>query len=61
MVENVPEKLLAILDLEAAEIMPVQVQQIKGEIGEPVRPALFDGILQVADIMSCTSPSPMAG
>jgi hypothetical protein len=26
------------------------VQQIEGEIGEALRPALFDGVLQVADM-----------
>src|SRR6266446_4966761 len=49
-VESAPEQSLPILYRTAAEIVAVKVQQIEGEIGEALRPAVGDGVLQVADM-----------
>ena len=50
LVESRPQQRLPLFDPAAAQVMAVQVQQIEGEIDEPIRPAPGDGVLQIADL-----------
>jgi len=43
-----------LFDRAAAQVPPVQVQQIEGEIGELLRPARKDGILEIANVGDAT-------
>jgi hypothetical protein len=48
--ENATEQFLPSLDRAGPQIVAVQAQQVETEIGEPLGPALGDGVLQVADV-----------
>ena len=44
--DHIPQQHLAVFDRAAPEIVAIEVQEIEGEIGEPVWPAFADGIAQ---------------
>jgi hypothetical protein len=50
LLENAPEQLLSSLDWAGPQIVAVEVHQIESEVGEPLGPALSDGVLQVIDM-----------